>query len=95
MDVKVEKDVSHVVAAGELDAASAPALTGALDRARLDGRAIHLDLEGVSFIDSSGIRVIAQEMRTSNERGTSFAVTAASRPVRRLFEMTGLNAAFA
>ncbi len=84
-----------VVAIGELDAASAPALIEALGRARPDGRTIHLDLEGVTFIDSSGIRVIAQEMRTSDERAATFAVTAASKPVRRLFEMTGLDAALA
>ena len=81
----------RVVADGELDAASAGTLATALEEATASGTGIALDLSGVSFIDSSGLRVIAAEVQRAESASTSFAVTAASDAVRRIFEMTGLT----
>ncbi|HWJ97836.1 MAG TPA: STAS domain-containing protein [Acidimicrobiales bacterium] len=84
-------DPLRVVADGELDAASAAALAGALEGADIDTAGLALDLSGVSFIDSSGLRVIAAQVQRSEAAGTPFAVSAASDAVRRIFEMTGLT----
>jgi anti-anti-sigma factor len=81
----------RIVAEGELDAASAAILASALDDATTGGAGVALDLAGVSFIDSSGLRVIAAEVRRAEETGASFTVSAASDAVRRIFEMTGLT----
>ena len=81
----------RVVADGELDAASAAILATALDDATANGTGIELDLSGVSFIDSSGLRVIAAEVQRSQGAATSFVVTSASDAVRRIFDMTGLT----
>jgi anti-anti-sigma factor len=81
----------RVVADGELDAASAATLAGALDDAPSPETGIALDLSGVSFIDSSGLRVIAAEVQRAEAAGRPFTVSAASEAVRRIFEMTGLT----
>ncbi|MGN6694689.1 MAG: STAS domain-containing protein [Aquihabitans sp.] len=81
----------RVVANGELDAASAVTLAGALDDAPIGAAGLTLDLSGVSFIDSSGLRVIAAQVQRSEADGTPFSVSAASDAVRRIFEMTGLT----
>ena len=81
----------RVVADGELDAASAATLADVLEDLPADVGAIVLDLSGVSFIDSSGLRVIAAQRQRSEAAGSSFTVSAASDAVRRIFEMTGLT----
>ena len=92
-DVQIDAgaDPLRVVAQGELDAASAVALAGALEQAPVGTTGVALDLAGVSFIDSSGLRVIAAQLQRSEANGTPFAVSAASDAVRRIFEMTGLT----
>ena len=84
-------DPARVVASGELDAASAGQLASTLDDATGASAGIALDLSGVTFIDSSGLRVIAAEVRRSEETSAPFTVSAASDAVRRIFEMTGLG----
>lgn len=88
-------DPLRVVADGELDAASAATLGGALVDAPVTESGIALDLSGVSFIDSSGLRVIAAEVQRSEAAGRPFQVSAASDAVRRIFEMTGLTSLLA
>jgi len=96
-DVQIDSaaDPLRVVATGELDAASAATLARSLDEANVTGSGIALDLSGVSFIDSSGLRVIAAEVQRAEGAGTSFTVSAASDAVRRIFEMTGLTSLLA
>lgn len=88
-------DPLRIVADGELDAASAGTLAEALEDAAPGSGGIVLDLAGVSFIDSSGLRVIAAEVQRAEAAGRPFAVTAASEAVRRIFEMTGLTSLLA
>lgn len=81
-----------VAATGELDAASAATLSEALDGARERGGPVVLDLAGVTFVDSSGLRVIAAEHVAATDGGWSFRIVGPSDRVRRIFEMTGLDA---
>ncbi|MFN8017956.1 MAG: STAS domain-containing protein [Acidimicrobiales bacterium] len=83
-------DVPRVVATGELDAASSRHLEEVLRTTVGDGSGVALDLSGVSFIDSSGLRVITAMVRDAEAGGASFDVVGASDPVRRIFEITGL-----
>ena len=81
----------RIVARGELDAASAPQLAAVFQRESRPGRAAGLDLGDLTFIDSSGLRVVASELRRYEESDTAFSITAASEPVRRILMMTGLG----
>lgn len=84
-------DGIRLIAHGELDAASAQDLSAALRRESHPGQRLSLDLAGVTFIDSSGLRVIAAESRRYQESATAFTIAAVSEPVRRILEMTGLT----
>ncbi len=73
---------------GELDLASAPALSDALARELATGKQILLDLSGVTFIDSTGLAAIVNAARAD---GSQLELSADLRSqARRLMELTGV-----
>ena len=75
---------------GELDLAAAPQLTEALlDFASSEGE-VHLDLSEVSFLDSSGLRVILALARSRADIG-SVVLLDPSAAVVRIFEIMGID----
>jgi anti-anti-sigma factor len=78
---------------GELDMASSTLLQEALARANCEGSntVVVLDLRGVCFLDSSGLRAIFRARKTVRERGQQFAVTPGSAQVQRLLSLTHLD----
>jgi anti-anti-sigma factor len=61
-----------------------------LDRADL----IELDLQGVSFIDSSGLGALVRVRKEATNRGKAVALVNVSAATHRLLEITGLHSAF-
>ena len=89
-----ESDVDGVrllEAFGELDLAAAPKLCALIDAARIQRRRrIVIDLTGVDFCDSTGLRALlgaSTEMRVSG--GRLAIACLAGGPVARLFELVG------
>jgi anti-anti-sigma factor len=82
----------HTLAlAGELDAATAPVLESTIERLCEQGaREIVLDLHELSFIDSSGLRLILTGKKRCERDGCEFALTRPRPAAQRLFELTGL-----
>jgi anti-sigma B factor antagonist len=83
-----------VTLSGELDAYDAPALraafAGAVDV--LGDRAlVVLDLEGVSFLDSSALGAIVGLLKRVRERERELRVVLPTSSARRIFELTGLD----
>ena len=77
---------------GELDLASVPALEQAVEEAPLDGATeVVLDLRGLEFIDSTGLRAILLQDKRSAERGQAFALVRGSEQVQRLMNMTRVD----
>jgi anti-sigma B factor antagonist len=77
---------------GELDLASVPKLESAMTDSTLDGIAeIVLDLRGLEFIDSTGLRAILLQEARSTERGQTFALVRGSEQVQRLLDMTHVD----
>jgi len=77
---------------GELDMVSSGLLEEALAGADLDGaRAVVLDLCGVRFLDSTGLRAIFRVRNVVRESGRQFAVTQGSAQVQRLLSLTRLD----
>jgi anti-sigma B factor antagonist len=74
----------ELVLVGELDAATAPGLAEAIARHRVVGAALILDLSGLAFIDSSGIRCLIQAWRSSAQR---FVLRNPTEPVRRVLDV--------
>ncbi|MEM9038134.1 MAG: STAS domain-containing protein [Actinomycetota bacterium] len=77
----------HVVR-GELDAHSADAFEAATATA---SGAVSMDLGGVAFADSSGLRVLLALHRRLEEDGGELRIVSASDRVQRLLGLTGLD----
>src|SRR5207247_10069830 len=75
---------------GEIDMATAPALQEALLVTLTDGRPVTVDMKDVTFIDSSGLKVIVSAAAETGSRGP-LTVKDPSAVVRRVLELYGLE----
>jgi anti-sigma B factor antagonist len=82
---------SIVRVSGELDLATAPQLRDALAGLSRPPALVILDLEHLTFADSTGLREMLVEHRRAARGGYDFVIAAASEPVRRLFQLTALD----
>jgi anti-anti-sigma factor len=80
---------STLVVAGELDAHSAPGLRERLG-ASTDGAETVLDMSGITFMDSSGLRVLIDAHRQAADRERRLVVVEPSPSVRRVLEIAGV-----
>lgn len=77
---------------GELDMVSSPRLSDACDElGEGDVGTLVLDLRGVSFLDSTGLKAIFSARNAARDRGQQFAVTPGSPQVQRLLSLTRLG----
>ena len=90
-----DRDVTVLFVEGDVDLATAPSVEEAVAAARsCPGRALIIDLTGVTFMGSAGLRVLvlaAQEL----DSAVFYAVVADSPATRRPIEVTALNEMFA
>jgi anti-anti-sigma factor len=92
IDVRQESDRVVVRLGGELDMANAPLLQEAIDSAELTAsKTVVLDLQGLTFLDSTGLRIILAAREQCWRRGQEFAVTPGSQQVQRLLSVTGVG----
>ena len=80
----------RVIPHGELDVATAPQLTAALDAAHGQRQRVLLDLFDVDFIDSSGITAVFLAWQHSRREGWAFGMTNGNDKVMDVFEAVGL-----
>jgi anti-sigma B factor antagonist len=74
---------------GEIDVATAPMVMTALETIEAsETRVVAIDLDEVTFIDSSGLRVLLIGQRILAERGLELVVCNAQPQASRLFAMT-------
>lgn len=87
------QDSVTVVIAGELDHFAAPQIRKRLDELLEDQTVTHLvlDLENLTFMDSSGIGVLLGRLRVLQARGGSLSVRNMRLPVEKLFRLSGLD----
>jgi anti-anti-sigma factor len=85
---------ASVAVAGELTVSTRDKLASVLVRFVEDGHAaIDLDLGGVTFMDSQGLWALMRAKERS-AGGTQLRIVEASKPVRRLLQLTTLDAEF-
>ena len=83
-------DGTVVTPHGELDMATQADLRAALEQQAATG-AVTLDLSGLLFLDTSGLRLILETAEAANRDGFSFRVLPGSPSVQRLFEISGVS----
>jgi anti-sigma B factor antagonist len=83
-----------VVLAGELDIAAEAGATAALTDAIGDGGVLVADLRELTFLDSTGVRVLLTADLHAKERGVRFGVARSDGMVRRLLEVTRIEERF-
>ncbi|MGQ9814412.1 MAG: STAS domain-containing protein [Candidatus Roseilinea sp.] len=87
--------VHLVQAAGRLDASTVSILEHALMRAlRTTAKVIILDLSEVTYISSSGLRVLLTARRQLRDRRGQLILCALSQNVRDVFDMVGFTVLF-
>jgi anti-anti-sigma factor len=94
LTVRVVQDGDALVisAYGELDLSNAKTLEQELRRAIAgDAPELILDLGGVSFIDSTGLRVLLLAAKQSLRNGGRLRVLRGSAPLERALEGTGVG----
>lgn len=89
VDVATGGERAVVRLSGELDLASAPLLEHELERSDLDAAPMLVfDLDGLEFLDSTGLQVLLATHRRATDRGQRFAITRGSPQVQRLLDIT-------
>lgn len=78
-----------VAICGELDAHTAPAVATAL--AAADHEPLVVNLAGVDFVDSSGLRVLLEVHQVREAAGGSLVLAEPSPAVRRVFDVAGVD----
>lgn len=80
-----------IAVAGEIDLATAPEVSEALNRAIREGsQLVLLDLSEATFLDSSGLRVILSANSEASRAEVTFEVVPGPPSVQRSFEVAGV-----
>lgn len=80
-------DDGELVIAGEIDAHTAPGLAEAITRSGPD---VTIDMSGIEFVDSSGLRVLIDAHQVAESDGGSLTLSNPSPTVTRLLEISGV-----
>ena len=92
-NVVVRREGGAVVVApeGELDMATVDTVRAALETDLGDAGTLVFDLRGLGFLDTSGLQLVFEQQRRSEQEGFSFVLVRGQRHVQRLFEIAGMD----
>ena len=93
LTIRVRRDRGYAVVAvaGEVDIATVTRLRESLFELAASGRSLVVDLDQVSFIDSSGLAALVGAARRAAAHGARLQVVCARPRTRQLFRLTGLD----
>ena len=91
-DVARDGNDLRITLEGELDIATSPQVDAVLREPCENGvRRRVLDLAGLTFMDSSGLRIILSAHATARREGPSLVLVPGPPSVQRVFEITGMK----
>ena len=95
LEVSVQRSAGEAIVrvVGELDVASAQALSDVLHSLERPCDRVILDLSELTFIDSTGLRLAVAEHRRAMMDGFDFVLAGATERVMRVLRLTGLDVA--
>ncbi len=89
--LEIDRQGAVLRLAGEVDAHSAPMPAAQLDPLPAGGADVVLEISGIEFMDSSGLRVMIEAHDRAVAEGRRLVLRAPSPAVRRLLEVSGLS----
>ncbi len=84
----ISQNDGALVVSGELDAHTAPQLAEAIGN--VSGDAIVVDMAGVEFVDSSGLRALIDAHQAAEAADRRLVIREPSSSVQRLFDISGV-----
>ena len=94
MDIKTERNDGTLIAKaeGRIDGVNARDFEEAMKKAiNSDDSTVVIDLEGLSYISSAGLRVILLIAKTLRKRNAELILCSLSDPIREVFEISGFD----
>ena len=92
LEVEPERDTVRVCPRGEVDLATTGEIRDKFEEmSALGFRRVVLDLRGVTFLDSTGLRLALELWESSRTAAWEFAVIEGPVAVQRIFELTGVR----
>ena len=91
VDAEPVGDAYVVAAAGELDLGTVGHLRSALAARPPECHRLVLDLSGLTFFDTSGMRLVVETLQDVHERAVEFAIVRGPEDVQRLFALAGME----
>lgn len=87
-----EGEIHTIALTGELDVATAEAVQRELERVEAtDAASIVLDLSGVTFMDSTGVRLLVQAHARSREDANRLSLRRGGPAVQRVLQLSGVD----
>ena len=90
IDSSKKDNVKYIVLEGELDTLSSQNLEDQMDSLLSDTENIVVDLAGVGYITSAGLRILLQMQKDMMKKGT-MKIIHVSEDLMEIFEVTGFN----
>jgi anti-sigma B factor antagonist len=91
VDAQDGRDHASLRLTGDLDLSSAPQFEQALERAlATPPKRLTIDLQGLSFVDSCGLRSILTAQRACEQAACALTLIAGEQ-AKRLFDLTGVS----
>lgn len=96
MEIALHEDGERLVVAptGELDLSNVAALEAAWRSAAVKSQAVVIDLSGLTFMDSTGLRALLEADAAARSNGFTLALREGRPEVQRIFEITEVLACF-
>ena len=94
MDIKTERNDGTLItkAQGRIDGANARDFEEEMNSAiNSDDSTVVMDLEGLTYISSAGLRVILLIAKTLRKRNVELILCSLSDPIREVFEISGFD----
>jgi anti-sigma B factor antagonist len=95
IDTSQSSQQSLIRVVGEVDLYSSPELRKAILEAVPSAEGgLAIDMEGVTYIDSSGVATLVEGLRSAREHGTGFTLISPSPAVMQVLELARLDSVF-
>jgi anti-sigma B factor antagonist len=92
LETRQEGDAVRIAATGELDLANALTFEKEVRKAEdRQPRAVILDLRRLSFMDSTGLRLILSAHSRARKRERRLFIVLGTEPVKRIFRLAGVT----